>query len=472
MSILGATETLAGDRRADLRFPVDFWWGAATAAYQIEGAVTEAGRTPSIWDVFAAAPGRIEDGATGETATDHFHRYREDVALMAELGLSAYRFSIAWPRIRPSGGRGVNAAGLDFYDRLVDALLAAGITPVATLYHWDLPQELEQAGGWTNRDTAGHFADYTATVAGRLGDRVRLWNTLNEPWCSAFLGYGSGGHAPGRTSHREALTATHHLLLAHGLATRALRAAATTGQVGIALNAGRVRPVSNAPADLDAARRIDGLLNRIFFDPLLRGAYPADVQADTAGLTDWSFVRDGDLAVISTPIDALGVNYYQPDLVGAAPVGQTDPGTPYPTAQDIAFHPTPGPVTDMGWSIDPTGLREVLLGIRRDYGDIPMYVTENGAAYADRVTPDGRVRDPERIDYLRAHLAAAHEAMSAGVDLRGYFVWSLLDNFEWGYGYSKRFGLIHVDYATQARTWKDSAHWYRDVIAAGGVEIS
>ncbi|MGW4466169.1 GH1 family beta-glucosidase [Micromonospora sp. NPDC004704] len=470
MTILGATETLTGDRRGDLRFPVDFWWGAATAAYQIEGAVTEGGRTPSIWDVFAATPGRIEDGGTGETATDHFHRYREDVALMAELGLAAYRFSVAWPRIRSAGGAGVNAAGLDFYDRLVDALLAAGITPVATLYHWDLPQELEQAGGWTNRDTAGHFADYASAVASRLGDRVRLWNTLNEPWCSAFLGYGSGGHAPGRTSHRDALTATHHLLLAHGLATRALRAAATTGQVGIALNAGRVRPVSTAPADLDAARRIDGLLNRIFFDPLLRGAYPADIQADTAGITDWSFVRDGDLAVISTPIDALGVNYYQPDLVGAAPAGQSDPGTPYPTAQDIVFHPTPGPVTDMGWSIDPTGLREVLLGIRRDYGDIPMYVTENGAAYVDRVTPDGRVPDPERIDYLHAHLAAVHEAMSAGVDLRGYFVWSLLDNFEWGYGYSKRFGLVHVDYATQARTLKDSAHWYREVIAAGGLE--
>jgi beta-glucosidase len=468
MSMLAVPRTEAGAGRAELRFPADFWWGAATSAYQIEGAVSDDGRTPSSWDTFAATPGRIDGGDTGELGADHLRRYRGDVALMAELGLAAYRFSVAWPRVRPRGGLGVNRAGLGFYDRLVDELLAAGIAPVATLYHWDLPQELEDAGGWTNRDTAAHFADYAAVVAERLGDRVRLWHTVNEPWCSAFLGYGSGAHAPGRTDHRAALTAAHHLLLAHGLGVQALRSAAPDAQVSLALNLGVVRPVSTADADLDAARRIDGLLNRIFLDPLFRGAYPADVLRDTAPLTDWSFVRGDDLAVIAAPIDALGVNYYQPDLVGGARP-EPDTGTPYPTAQDVAFHPTPGPVTAMGWSIDPTGLRDILLRVRRDYRDLPMHVAENGAAYPDEVTPDGRVHDPERIAYLHAHLAAAHEAITAGVNLRGYFVWSLLDNFEWAYGYGKRFGLIHVDYATQARTVKDSARWYRDVIEAGGV---
>ena len=434
---------------ADLRFPPSFWWGAATAAYQVEGAVAEDGRVPSIWDTFAATPGRIDNGDTAERATDHYHRYAGDVATMAALGLTAYRFSVAWPR----------AGNLDFYDRLVDELLAHGIKPVATLYHWDLPQSLEDAGGWADRDTAYRFADYAEAVAGLLGDRVAMWNTLNEPWCSAFLGYGSGGHAPGRTG--AAFEATHHLLLAHGLAVPVLRAASPAATVGIALNAGTVRPVTDAPADVDAARRIDGLLNRIFFDPLLRGAYPDDV------VSDLSFVRPGDLATISAPIDALGVNYYQPDLVGAAdpPV---DDGSPYPTGGRVRHHAVPGPVTDMGWPIDPTGLRDVLLRITADYGAIPLYVTENGAAFADTVV-DGRVHDPARIAYLHDHLAAAHEAMSAGVDLRGYFVWSFLDNFEWAFGYAKRFGLVHVDYDSFARTPKDSARWYRDVIARGGL---
>ncbi|GGM28681.1 GH1 family beta-glucosidase [Dactylosporangium sucinum] len=453
-----------------LAFPSTFWWGAATAAYQIEGSVEADGRTPSIWDTFSAQPGRIDNGDTGAHTTGHYTRYREDVGLMSSIGLSAYRFSIAWPRIRPTGGHGVNEAGLGFYDRLVDELLGAGIRPVATLYHWDLPQELEDAGGWTNRDTALRFADYAAVVAQRLGDRVAMWNTLNEPWCSAFLGYGTGGHAPGRRGHVGALTATHHLLLGHGLAVAALRAAGVTGQVSTALNAGAVRPLTDDPADADAARRIDGLLNRIFFDPILRGAYPADVLRDTEQLTDWHFVRPGDLATISAPVDAICVNYYQPDLVSAAPDGELDHGTPYPTAQGVRFHPTPGPVTHMGWSVDPTGLRDLLLRIRRDYGDRPLYVTENGAAYEDRIGPDGGIDDPERIAYLRGHLAAVHEAISAGVDLRGYFVWSLLDNFEWAFGFSRRFGLIHVDYDTLARTVKASGHWYRAAIARGAIE--
>lgn len=452
-----------------LTFPSTFWWGAATAAYQIEGSVTADGRTPSIWDTFAAQPGRIDNGDTGGTSTDHYLRYHEDVKLMAELGLSAYRFSVAWPRIRPAGGAGMNEAGLDFYDRLVDELLAAGVRPVATLYHWDLPQELEDTGGWTARDTALRFGDYAAAVGARLGDRVAMWNTLNEPWCSAFLGYGTGGHAPGRRGHVGALTATHHLLLAHGLGVAALRAAGVTGQVSVALNAGAVRPLTASPADADAARRIDGLLNRIFFDPILRGAYPSDTVEDTRDLTDWHFVRPGDLAAISAPVDAICVNYYQPDLVSAAPEGVLDHGTPYPTAQAVRFHPTPGPVTHMGWSVDPTGLRDLLLRIRRDYGDRPLYVTENGAAYDDHPGPDGGVDDPERIEYLRAHLAAVHEAIAAGVDLRGYFVWSLLDNFEWAFGFSRRFGLIRVNYDTLERTIKASGRWYGEAIARNAI---
>ncbi|GAA3285142.1 beta-glucosidase [Dactylosporangium vinaceum] len=454
-----------------LTFPSTFWWGAATAAYQIEGSVDADGRTPSIWDTFAAEPGRITGGDTGAVSTGHYERFREDVKLMAELGLSAYRFSIAWPRIRPAGGHGVNAAGLDFYDRLVDELLAAGIQPVATLYHWDLPQELEDTGGWTSRETALRFADYAAVMGARLGDRVAMWNTLNEPWCSAFLGYGTGGHAPGRRGHVHALTATHHLLLAHGLGIEALRASGATGTLSVALNAGAVRPLTASAEDADAARRIDGLLNRIFFDPILRGSYPADTVEDTRDLTDWGFVRAGDLATISTPVDAVCVNYYQPDLVSAAPAGVLDHGTCYPTAQAVQFHPTPGPVTHMGWSVDPTGLRDLLLRIRRDYGDRPLYVTENGAAYDDRPGPDGGVDDPERIGYLRGHLAAVHEAILAGVDLRGYFVWSLLDNFEWAFGFSRRFGLIRVDYATLERTIKASGRWYSEAITHNGFDL-
>ncbi|GAA1856155.1 GH1 family beta-glucosidase [Asanoa iriomotensis] len=436
-------------------FPSTFWWGAATAAYQIEGAVTADGRVPSIWDTFAATPGNVVNGDTGARAADHFHRYASDVALMASLGLTAYRFSVAWPR----------AANLDFYDRLVDALLAHGIRPVATLYHFDLPQWVEDAGGWTNRDTAYRFAEFAEAVGARLGDRVAMWNTLNEPWCSAFLGYGTGVHAPGRRA--DLFAAVHHLLLAHGLAVPVLRAASPGSQVSIALNGGTVRAVSAEPGDVDAARRIDGLLNRIFFDPVLRGAYPADVVADTAAVTDWAFVRPGDLGVISAPLDALGVNYYQPDLVGAA-ASPVEDGSPYPTGGRVVHHDLPGPVTDMGWPIDPTGLRDMLLRVTADYGPIPLYVTENGAAFVDTVV-DGRVRDAQRVDYLRSHLAAAHEAMAAGVDLRGYFAWSLLDNFEWALGYGKRFGLVHVDYRTFTRTPKDSAFWYRDVIRRGGL---
>jgi beta-glucosidase len=458
-----------------LEFPAGFLWGAATAAYQVEGATTEDGRTPSIWDTFAATPGKVAGGDTGDVATDHYHRYGEDIAIMSELGLKAYRFSVAWPRVQPTGRGPVNDAGVGFYDRLVDRLLGAGIRPVLTLYHWDLPQELEDAGGWTNRETAYRFAEYASLVARRLGDRVPLWSTLNEPWCSAFLGYASGEHAPGRTEPAAALRAAHHLLLGHGLGVQALRAQLTgDNQVSIVLNLTAVRPAGSAPGDpspddLDAARRVDGLHNRLFLDPVFRGEYPADVLADTASLCEWDFVRDGDLADIAAPIDLLGLNYYQPTLVGAGSGAEAAGPSPFPGCADIRFHRADGPVTDMGWTVDSTGLRELLLRLRREYGDLPLLVTENGAAYRDEPTASGAVHDPDRVAYLRAHLTAAHEALRDGVDLRGYFAWSLLDNFEWAYGYAKRFGIVHVDYPTQRRTLKDSAHWYREVIAAGGV---
>jgi beta-glucosidase len=465
------SELALGLRSGRLEFPAGFWWGAATAAYQIEGSVAADGRTPSIWDTFCATPGKVVRGESGAVAADHYRRYAEDIEIMAALGLSAYRFSVSWPRIQPGGRGRVNPAGAAFYDRLVDVLLARGVRPVLTLYHWDLPQELEDDGGWTARDTAYRFADYATLVAQRLGDRVELWTTLNEPWCSAFLGYASGDHAPGRTDPADALAAAHHLLLAHGLGVQALRAHLPAAPTSLVVNLTAMRSVSGDPADLNAARRMDGLANRLFLDPVLRGAYPVDVLADTSHITDWSFVRDTDLEIIAAPIDALGVNYYQPTLVGAArsPVHRGGMAA-WPGCADVVVHPIPGPVTDMDWAVDASGLREILVRLGREYGNPPLLVTENGAAYRDQVTPDGGVHDPERVAYLHSHLIAAHQALVEGVDLRGYFVWSLLDNFEWAEGYGRRFGLVHVDYETQARTWKDSAHWYREVIAGGGVD--
>ncbi len=453
-----------------LEFPEGFVWGAATAAYQIEGSTTADGRGPSIWDTFAHTPGRVADGDTGDLAADHYRRFRDDVALMADLGLPAYRFSVAWPRIQPTGKGPANAAGLDHYERLVDELLAHGVAPMMTLYHWDLPQELEDSGGWGERDTATRFAEYAGLVAGRLGDRVPTWTTLNEPWCSAFLGYASGEHAPGRTDPALALRAAHHLLLAHGLGVSALRAELpAAAQVSITLNLCAVLPAATSPEATDAVRRIDGLGNRLFLDPLFRGHYPADVRRDTAALTDWSFVADGDLATIGAPIDLLGINYYTPTLVDAGPPVQ-GPAGPWPGCADVRFVPQPGPATAMGWAIDAQGLRNVVHRVHDNYEPIPLMITENGAAFDDRLDEDG-VRDAERISYLRDHLAVVHEAIESGVDLRGYFVWSLLDNFEWAYGYSKRFGIVHVDYPTQRRVWKDSAHWYRKVIRTNGIEL-
>jgi beta-glucosidase len=449
-----------------LRFPPDFMWGAATAAYQIEGGATADGRGPSIWDTFSHTPGRVFNGDTGDVAVDHYHRYAEDIALLSTLGVKAYRFSISWPRVQP-GGRGPgNQAGIDFYRRLVDTLGEHGIEPVATLYHWDLPQPLQDRGGWVNRDTSSRFADYATLMAEALGDRITRWTTLNEPWCSAFLGYASGKHAPGIADLGQAFPAVHHLLLGHGLATHALRAGTLNkAQVSLVLNPTTVMAASDRPEDIDAARRVDAVQNRLFLDSVLRGRYPEDLPADAARWTKWDFVKPGDEHVIAAPLDMLGVNYYTPLRVAAGdPDEQGHPGTMGTHMVDL-----PGPRTAMDWEIDPQGLLDLLVRISDDYPKIPLMVTENGAAFEDVVAADGRVHDLDRINYLDEHLRAVHAAIERGVDLRGYFVWSFLDNFEWAEGYAKRFGLVYVDYESQERILKDSGYWFRDVVTRGGL---
>ncbi|RFA22685.1 GH1 family beta-glucosidase [Subtercola boreus] len=460
-------------RDAGLVFPADFTFGSATASYQIEGAFDEDGRGASIWDTFSKTPGNVFEGDTGDVADDHYHRLDEDLDLMKSLNLEAYRFSIAWPRIQPTGRGAANQAGLDFYSRLIDGLIERGIRPVATLYHWDLPQALEDEGGWTVRSTALAFEEYARIVGEAFGDRIHTWTTLNEPWCSAYLGYGSGAHAPGIMSPEGALQAVHHLNLAHGLAVAALRAVVTNDpQFSITLNLHEIR--GDGPTGPEAVRQIDALANRAFTGPLLKGAYPADLISDTASVTDWSFVLEGDLEAINQPIDVLGVNYYSTTRVrvwdgvserqnadGHSNVG----GSPWPGAGRIEFLVQPGPYTEMGWNIDPSGLFDLLTALRDEFPDQPMMITENGAAFADEVI-DGAVHDVERVDYLRRHITAAHRAIDAGVDLRGYFVWSLMDNFEWSFGYSKRFGIVRVDYDTLERLPKDSALWYAELAAS------
>lgn len=467
--------TVADDYRGTgLVFPPAFTFGSATAAYQVEGAAAEDGRTPSIWDTFSRTPGAVWNGDTGDVACDHYHRMESDLDLMAELGLQAYRFSVAWPRIVPTTAGEVNPAGLDFYSRLVDGLLDRGIRPVATLYHWDLPQYLEDAGGWTSRTTVDAFERYAEVLGAALGDRVHTWTTLNEPWCSAYLGYGQGGHAPGRHEPAAALAAVHHLNLAHGRAVQALRATSTGDpDYSITLNFHVLRGEGDGASE--AMRRIDALANRAFTDPLLRGEYPSDLLADTAPVTDWGFVEDGDLATIHQPLDVLGVNYYSTATVrlwdGSSPQQQNDGhkgaagGTAWPGSDRIVeFVAQPGPFTAMGWNIAPEGLEELLVSLSTRFPGQPLMVTENGAAFDDEVSADGAVHDGERTDYLRRHITAAHRALQRGVDLRGYFVWSLLDNFEWGYGYAKRFGIVRVDFDTLERTVKDSGHWYRELV--------
>ncbi|MFJ3901661.1 GH1 family beta-glucosidase [Streptomyces sp. NPDC090025] len=440
------------------RFPADFVWGASTAAYQIEGAADEDGKGPSIWDTFTHRAGTVRDGHTGDVACDHYHRFDEDVALMRRLGLDAYRFSVSWPRILPSGAGKVEPRGLDFYERLVDALLDAGIEPTPTLFHWDLPQALEDEGGWLNRETAYRFGEYAAVVADRLGDRVTRWITLNEPFVHMSFGYGFGVHAPGRALLLDALPVAHHQLLGHGLATAALRAAVPDAQVLVANNCTpvRLRQDARGEADTAAADAYDILHNRLFNDPLLHGRYP-DLSA--YGMPDpaWGgVVRDGDLTSIGAPLDGLGINYYNPSWITAP----RDPAAGLPF--DLAEPAEPYLRTSFDWPVVPDGLTELLTGLKARYGaDLPpVWITENGCSQ-----PEGS-HDPARIDYLAGHLGAVADAMAQGVDVRGYFTWSLLDNFEWAEGYHQRFGLVEVDFATGARTPRASFDWYRDLIAA------
>ncbi len=448
-------------------FPKGFLWGVATSAAQIEGGVHEGARGESIWDRFAATPGKITDGSDPGVACDHFHLWRDDIRRMQWLGIGAYRFSIAWPRILPTGRGRASDAGLDFYDALVDGLLAAGIRPFVTLNHWDLPQALQDLGGWGSRKTADAFVHYTDAVSRRLGDRVRHWVTHNEPWCIATLGHEEGHHAPGHLDPAEGLRAAHHLLLSHGLAAQALRRNAAGAEVGIVLNLTPARPATESADDVDAARQVDGLLNRWFLDPLFRGDYPADVVADRVrrghlAVGDLPFVRPGDMATIAAPLDFLGINYYSRVTVRAGADGVP-----------VQVRTVPeGELTDMGWEVQPDGLHDLLVRIDREYRPGTIHVTENGAAYADGPDATGQVADVRRIEFLRSHLQAAQRALADGVPLAGYFAWSLLDNFEWAHGYSKRFGLYWVDFATQERTPKESAYWYRDVVAAGSLRVA
>jgi beta-glucosidase len=441
-----------------LPFPPGFVWGAATASYQIEGAWQADGKGESIWDRFSHTPGKVENGDTGDVACDHYHRWREDVGLMQALGLNGYRFSISWPRVLPNGRGPANAAGIDFYDQLVDGLLAAGIQPYATLYHWDLPQALQNLGGWGNRDVVNWFADYADLVSRRLGDRVQHWITHNEPWVVAFMGEWFGVHAPGGRDLRRALLASHHLLLSHGLALEPLRAnAGAAAQLGITLNFHPTYPASDRAEDEAAARRQDGFLNRWFMDPLTRGRYPDDV----AELFEAAMVepKADDMAIISRPFDFLGVNYYTRMVCKA--------GSDAPLRVDRVEQR--GEHTEMGWEVYPEGLYDLLMRLHRDYAPRSLFVTENGAAYADQLDAQGQVRDGRREAYLREHFVQAQRAIAAGAPLRGYFIWSLMDNFEWSHGYGKRFGLIHVDYETLTRTIKQSGHWYSQVTRVNGL---
>lgn len=460
MSIIHKPQSLSlADREVARRFPANFLWGAATASYQIEGAASEDGRGSSIWDDFAATPGKTYQGNHGQIAADHYHRVEEDTDLMVHLGLGGYRFSIAWPRILPEGRGKVNPAGLDFYDRLVDTLLQKGISPFATLYHWDLPSALQQQGGWTNRETALAFADYAELVARRLGDRVASWITLNEPWCSAYLGYGIGVHAPGIQDRQAAVDAAHHLLLAHGLAVPRIRAHIPAHvQVGITLLLSPVYAADDRPETLRDVKLADAFSNGWFLDPVQRGHYPDQLFANL-GVAEPP-IQEGDLALISTPIDFLGVNNYSRLLVRGA------------AEQPLADHcecvsPVPEACyTEMGWEIYPHGLRDLLVRLHQDYAIPHLYVTENGAAFKDHWDGNGQVSDPRRTEFLRAYITGLAEAIEQGVPLRGYFVWSLIDNFEWAEGYSKRFGIVYVDYPTQRRILKESGAWYTALLAA------
>jgi beta-glucosidase len=447
----------------DLRVPAGFELGVATSSYQVEGAAHADGRGPSIWDTFSRRPGAVIDGSDGTVACDHYGRLEQDLDLIAWLGVDVYRFSVAWPRIVPAGAGAVNPAGLDFYDRLVDGLLDRGVAPAVTLYHWDLPDALERAGGWSRRDTAEHFAAYAEVVGRRLGDRVAHWATVNEPWCSAFLGYHAGVHAPGARDSARAVAAAHHLMLAHGLGVASLRTT-VTGGVGIVLNLNDVQPASPSAGDVAAARLVDAARNRWWLDPVAGRGYPDDLLEVFDRIVDLDgLVRDGDTATAAAPIDLLGINYYSPEHVAAAGPGDPPVG---PGLDHLAVVQVPGERTAMDWLVDADGLERLLRRVAHDLPGTPVVVTENGAAYDDRVAADGAVHDHARIDYLAGHLRAVQRAVDAGVDVRGYYAWSLMDNFEWAEGYTRRFGLFHVDFDTLVRTPKDSAHWFRELSRA------
>ncbi|PWB97948.1 GH1 family beta-glucosidase [Homoserinimonas hongtaonis] len=457
--------------------PHNFVWGSATAAAQIEGAAHNDGKEDSIWDAFARVPGAIAQGDTPEVAVDHYNRMPADVEVMKRIGLQSYRFSTSWARIKP-GDREVNKKGLEFYSRLVDELLDANILPWLTLYHWDLPQALQEKGGWANRDTAYRFRDYAATVHEVLGDRVDHWTTFNEPLCSSLIGYAAGEHAPGLQDPRAALAAVHHQHLAHGLATTALRElAAQPLEIGITLNLTNAVPNDPTDAvDLEAARRIDALWNRMFLEPILLGAYPVDLLDDVRDYGLAELILPGDLQTISAPIDFLGVNHYHDDNVSGHPLPAGTPAglqptpspksSPFVGSEYVTFPSRDLPRTAMGWEVNPSGLRTLLVRLTQQYPTLPpLYVTENGASYDGDVVIDGRVSDPERAAYIRAHVEAVNDAVADGADVRGYFLWSLLDNFEWAWGFDKRFGIVHVDYDTQVRTIKDSGLEYASIIA-------
>ncbi len=437
-------------KRSD--FPPSFVWGVATSSYQIEGGATEDGRKPSIWDTFSATPGKVIDGSDGSVACDHYHLWPQDLDLVQSLGVNAYRFSISWPRILPDGRGRVEQRGLDFYERLVDGLLERGLQPWATLYHWDLPQALQDEGGWPQRSTAHAFVELAEAVTARLGDRVRGWATLNEPWCSAFLGYENGEHAPGLNDRRQHLQASHNLLLAHGLALPVMRRNAPASAHGIVLNLNPAYPATDSPADRAAAGRFDGFFNRWYLEPIFKGRYPADVWSGYAEHVP--LVEPGDLEVISAPIDFLGINFYSRAVV------QDVPGAPWPATRSPEYE---AERTGMGWEVCPSALTDLLVRLKREYTDVPLLITENGAAYDDELV-DGKVNDEQRTAYLRSHIAALAAAAAEGAPAAGYFAWSLLDNFEWALGYTKRFGLVHVDFDTQVRTLKRSAEWLRGFV--------
>jgi beta-glucosidase len=446
---LGPAAQTVGHRELAKRFPAQFQWGVATSAYQIEGAADEHGRGASIWDVFCSEPGRIGDGSSGASACDHYHRLETDLDLIQSLNVGAYRFSVSWPRVQPLGQGNWNESGFAFYHRLVEGLLSRGIAPHMTLYHWDLPQALQDHGGWFNRDAVHRFADYAAECARRFGDRVASFVTLNEPWVVAHLGHETGVFAPGLKNRGVAVQVSHHLLLAHGLGLQAMRAEGTRAPLGIVLNLSPIHPASNSDDDQAKAKLADGLLVRWYMDPLMRGSYPEDVLLHLEA--DGPKVRAGDMQTIRQPLDLLGINYYTRGVAAAA--------------IDGAARGRGVEVTDMGWEVYPSGLSELLLRLNTDYVLPPVFITENGAAYVDQLI-DGKVIDSERIRYLASHISALADAMCQGVEVRGYFAWSLMDNFEWASGYSKRFGLVFVDFATHERVLKESGRWYRDFLGA------